>query len=49
MKDNPKEEGYTAGDIRELLGSSRKYTLALLEYTDAHKLTHRVGDLRFLE
>ena len=49
LKANPKEEGFTAGDIRELLGSSRKYTLALLEYTDAHKLTRRVGDLRFMD
>ncbi|MBQ1501877.1 MAG: selenocysteine-specific translation elongation factor [Firmicutes bacterium] len=40
-------EGFAAGDIRELLGSNRKYTLALLEYTDARKLTVRVGDKRF--
>ena len=38
---------FAAGDIRELLGTTRKYALALLEYTDAHKLTIRVGDKRF--
>lgn len=41
------EDGFAAGDIRELLGTTRKYALALLEYTDAHKLTLRVGDKRF--
>ena len=47
MKANNKEEGFTAGDIRSLLGCNRKYTLALLEYTDAHKITVRAGDLRY--
>ena len=40
-------DGFAAGDIRELLGTNRKYTLALLEYMDGHKLTQRVGERRF--
>ena len=47
MRAANQEEGFAAGDIRELLGTTRKYALALLEYTDAHKLTIRVGDKRF--
>lgn len=47
LRENESEQGFAAGDIRELLGTNRKYALALLEYTDAHKLTIRVGDKRF--
>jgi selenocysteine-specific elongation factor len=38
----------TVAQIRDLLDASRKYTLALVAYTDEHKITRRVGDLRTL-
>ena len=38
----------TVAQIRDLLDASRKYTLALVNYTDEHKITRRVGDLRTL-
>ena len=47
MRAANQEDGFAAGDIRELLGTTRKYAMALLEYMDAHKLTIRVGDKRF--
>jgi selenocysteine-specific elongation factor len=47
MKTAETVDGFGVGDIRELLGSNRKYTLALLEYMDTRKLTLRVGDKRF--
>ena len=47
LKAEESEAGFAAGDIRELLGTNRKYTLALLEYMDGHKLTQRVGERRF--
>lgn len=34
------------GEMRDLLQTSRKYTLPLLEYMDRVKITRRVGDLR---
>jgi len=34
--------------IRDLLGASRKFALALVNYTDEHKITRRVGDERIL-
>ncbi|SFG00759.1 selenocysteine-specific elongation factor [Desulfotomaculum arcticum] len=34
------------GELRDLLQTSRKYALPLLEYTDREKITRRVGDLR---
>lgn len=36
----------TLGDVRDLLETSRKYILPLLEYLDQEKITRRVGDLR---
>lgn len=36
------------GTMRDVLSSSRKYVLALLEYLDQIKFTKRVGDLRVL-
>ncbi len=36
----------TIADLRDLLGTTRKYALALLEYMDRVKLTVRVGDVR---
>jgi selenocysteine-specific elongation factor len=38
----------TVAQIRDLLDASRKYVLALLAYTDEHKITRRVGDERVL-
>jgi selenocysteine-specific elongation factor len=38
----------TVAQIRDLLDASRKYALALVNYTDEHKITRRVGDLREL-
>ena len=35
-------------DVRELLGTSRKYSLALLEQLDRENVTMRVGDVRKL-
>jgi selenocysteine-specific elongation factor len=39
----------SAGTFRDLLGSSRKYTIALLEHFDREGLTLRVGDIRRLK
>ena len=41
-------ETLTLGQLRDLLGSSRKYTLAVLEYYDKNKITKKDGDLRRL-
>jgi selenocysteine-specific elongation factor len=38
----------TVASLRDLLGSSRKYTLTVLEYFDVIRLTRRVGDKRVL-
>jgi selenocysteine-specific elongation factor len=38
----------TVASLRDLLGSSRKFTLVLLEYFDARRITRRVGDRRVL-
>jgi selenocysteine-specific elongation factor len=38
--------GATVSDVREALGTSRKYAVPLLEYLDAKGLTRRVGDVR---
>jgi len=39
----------TAGDLRDVLGVSRKYLIPLLEYFDAQGLTKRDGDVRVLK
>ncbi len=39
----------SAASFRDLLGSSRKYTIALLEYFDREGLTLRIGDIRRLK
>jgi len=36
----------TLGEARDIWGSSRKYTLALLEYWDKKNITKKVGDAR---
>ncbi len=38
----------TVAQVRDLLGTSRKYALALMEYLDQQKVTRRVGDQRVL-
>jgi selenocysteine-specific elongation factor len=38
----------TVAQARDLLGSSRRYVLPLLEWFDAQKITRRVGDDRIL-
>ena len=37
-----------AGEVRDLLGTSRKYVVPLLEYFDTHGVTKREGDARVL-
>jgi selenocysteine-specific elongation factor len=39
----------TAAAFRDLIGSSRKYTIPLLEYFDRDGLTIRIGDIRKLK
>ncbi len=36
------------GDIKDLLGVSRKYAIPLLEYFDGRRVTVRVGERRVL-
>ena len=36
----------TVREVRDMLGTSRKYALALLEYLDSRAITRRVGDAR---
>jgi selenocysteine-specific elongation factor len=38
----------TVAQLRDLFGTSRKYTLALLGYLDEKRITRRVGDERVL-
>jgi selenocysteine-specific elongation factor len=38
----------TVAEVRNLLGTSRKYAVALMEYLDEQKTTRRVGDQRVL-
>jgi selenocysteine-specific elongation factor len=38
----------TASAFRDLIGSSRKYAVPLLEYLDATRVTRRIGDERML-
>ena len=40
-------EGCTVSQLREALGTSRKYAVPLAEWMDAQGITRRVGDLRF--
>lgn len=44
-----REQGQmTAGQFRDLLGTSRKFAVPLMEYLDAQRVTRRVGDVREL-
>ncbi|HYZ32829.1 MAG TPA: SelB C-terminal domain-containing protein, partial [Crenalkalicoccus sp.] len=40
--------GLTAGEVGALLGTTRKFSIPLLEYLDAVRFTRRVGDRRVL-
>ena len=41
-------ETITAAEARDLLGTTRKYVLPLLEHLDERRITHRLGDQRVL-
>ena len=41
-------EKMTAAEFRDLIGTSRKFAVPLLEYLDLKKITKRVGDYRVL-
>jgi selenocysteine-specific elongation factor len=41
-------EAVTVAQVRDVYQTSRKYALALLEYTDQQRITRRVGDARVL-
>ena len=41
-------ETLTLGELRDLINSSRKYTLAVLEYYDKNRITKKDGDIRRL-
>ena len=41
-------ETLTLAELRDLIGSSRKYTLAVLEYYDKNRITRKDGDFRRL-
>ena len=42
------ESGATVAEIRDLLGTTRKYAVPICEYLDRIGVTKREGDLRFL-
>jgi selenocysteine-specific elongation factor len=49
IQEHLKREGkITVAQARDLLGSSRRYVLPLLEYLDAQRVTRRLGDDRIL-
>jgi selenocysteine-specific elongation factor len=49
LRKHVKENGsIQLGQFRDLLGTSRKYAMALLDYFDQNKITKRVGDNRIL-
>jgi len=41
-----KSDGMTVAEFRDLLGTTRKFALPLLEHLDANRITLRVGDVR---
>jgi selenocysteine-specific elongation factor len=43
---NSKKPEMTVAEFRDLLGTTRKYALPLLEYLDSNKITLRIGDIR---
>jgi selenocysteine-specific elongation factor len=49
LKEHFKARGeMTVAEFRDLLGTTRKYALPLLEYLDSNRVTLRVGDIRKL-
>ncbi|MCL4492245.1 MAG: SelB C-terminal domain-containing protein, partial [Nitrospirae bacterium] len=49
MKDfYSKKPEMTIAEFRDILGTTRKYALPLVEYLDSHRITLRVGDIRKL-
>jgi selenocysteine-specific elongation factor len=44
----PEHQSVNVATVRDIFKTSRKYALALLEYTDEQRLTKRVGDERVL-
>jgi selenocysteine-specific elongation factor len=48
LKESITPEGMTVSDFKNLIGTSRKYALPLLEYFDRMRVTVRAGDLRKL-
>ena len=49
MKDFIGENGeITLGQFRDVIGASRKYAMAILDYCDAKKVTKKIGDSRKL-
>ena len=47
--DHARQHGQiTIQDVRDMFGTSRKYTLAFLEQMDRQQLTRRLGDARVL-
>ena len=49
MKSFVEENGeITLAQFRDLIGASRKYAVAILEYCDAKKITKKIGDSRVL-
>lgn len=42
------DRGFTPAEFRDLISSSRKYVIPLLEYFDSHRVTLRTGDQRFM-
>ena len=40
------KEELTLAEFRDMLGTSRKYELAVLEYYDRNKMTKKEGDIR---
>ena len=43
-----KNETVNVAEVRDMFKTSRKYALALLEYTDEQRITRRVGDVQKL-
>ncbi len=43
-----KKPEMTVAEFRDVLGTTRKYAVPLLEYLDSHRITLRVGDIRKL-
>ncbi len=41
-----KKKEMSVSEFRDILGTSRKYALPLLEYLDSNKITLRIGDIR---